>query len=205
MSEAAASLKHQPSVFINASAVGYYGNQQNELLTEDSRPGKGFLPEVCRQWERAVNPAQQAGIRIVKARMGVVLSQDGGALQKMLPVFKLGLGGILGSGQQYFPWVDLFDAVSAIEFALRNADLSGPVNIVAPNPVTNAEFTHTLSRMLSRPAIFPVPAVGLKLIMGEMAEEMLLSSTRVDPEKLKTAKFEFKYPLLEQSLHHLLQ
>lgn len=184
-----AQLPAPPSAFISASAIGYYGNRGDELLTEDSSPGEGFLPEVSVAWERAAHPAAEAGIRTVHPRIGIVLSRNGGALAKMRLPFKLGLGGTIGSGNQYMSWITLDDLVSVFLFALDNESISGAVNAVSPTPVTNREFTKTLARVLSRPAIFPVPAFAVKLALGEMADALLLASTRVISTRLENTSF----------------
>ena len=184
-----AQLPAPPSAFISASAIGYYGNRGDELLTEDSPPGEGFLPEVSVAWERAAHPAAEAGIRTVHPRIGIVLSRNGGALAKMRLPFKLGLGGTIGSGNQYMSWITLDDLVSVFLFALDNESISGAINAVSPTPVTNREFTKTLARVLSRPAIFPVPAFAVKLALGEMADALLLASTRVISTRLENTSF----------------
>lgn len=200
-----AGLRPRPSVLVCASAIGIYGGRGDELLTETSLPGTGFLPEVCVAWEKATQPAIEAGIRVVHLRFGVVLSPDGGALAKMLPIFRAGLGGKLGSGRQWISWVALPDAVGAIEFSLLSASLSGPVNVVAPNPVTNLEFTRALGRALHRPTLLQVPAFALRLAFGEMAEATILESARVMPARLGASGFDFEYPELEAGLRALPQ
>ena len=189
LAQTLAQLPAPPSAFISASAIGYYGNRGDELLTEDSLPGEGFLPEVSVAWERAAHPAAEAGIRTVHPRIGIVLSRNGGALAKMRLPFKLGLGGTIGSGNQYMSWITLDDLVSVFLFALDNESISGAVNAVSPTPVTNREFTKTLARVLSRPAIFPVPAFAVKLALGEMADALLLASTRVISTRLENTAF----------------
>jgi uncharacterized protein len=201
---ALASLATKPGVLISASAVGYYGDRGDEVVDESSPPGSGFLADVCREWEEATQPARDAGIRVVKLRLGVVLSPGGGALAQMLTPFKLGVGGAIGSGRQYFSWITLDDLVSAIGFALRTAAMTGPVNAVAPQPVTNREFTKTLGRVLGRPTVLPMPAFAARLAFGEMADEMLLSGVRVEPRALLTSGFKFQFPELEFALRHLL-
>lgn len=198
-------LKQPPKVFVSASAVGYYGDRGDEICTEESSSGTGFLADVCRQWEAAAKPAEEIGIRTVFLRTGIVLSPNGGALAKMLPPFKLGLGGKLGSGQQYMSWIALDDLVGAIIFAIENDRVSGPINGVAPHAVTNAEFTTTLGTVLNRPTIFPVPAFVLKLLLGEeMANEVLLGGAHVEPKQLESLGYSFKYPELEPALKNLL-
>ena len=190
----------KPSVLVSASAIGYYGSRGSELLTESSAVGMGFLAALCRDWEAAASPAAEAGVRLVLPRLGVVLSRTGGAMGRIVPIFRLGLGGRLGSGRQYWSWITLEDVVAAIEFAISSPALAGPVNLVSPDPVTNAEFTTALARALRRPAIFPVPAFALRLAMGEMADEALLASQRVQPEKLLKASFHFAHPQLDEAL-----
>ena len=204
LSEALARLASPPKVLVSASAIGYYGDRGTEILTEDSAPGAGFLAEVCRAWEAATEPARQHGMRVVRLRFGIVLSAAGGALPKMLPPFRLGLGGVLGSGQQYMSWIALDDAVGAIQHAVVTDALQGPVNAVAPQAVTNQEFTKTLGKVLGRPTVFPLPAFAARLMFGEMADELLLASARVQPAKLLASGFSFRYPELESALRHLL-
>jgi uncharacterized protein (TIGR01777 family) len=199
-----AGLASKPTVLVSASAVGYYGNRGDELLDESATSGRGFLAEVCQQWEAATVPARDADIRVVNLRIGFVLSKQGGGLAKMLTPFRLGLGGVIGSGDQYMSWIALDDLVHVIQFALSAAALAGPVNAVAPNPVTNREFTKTLGSVLHRPTIFPMPAFAAKLAFGEMADEMLLSSNRIEPRALNNARFEFRYPQLDAALRHIL-
>lgn len=199
-----ASLEHKPRVFACASAIGYYGDRGNEVLDESAISGDGYLPEVCLQWERSCQPARDAGIRTANMRIGVVLSTKGGALAKMLTPFKLGGGGVLGSGKQWFSWIELDDIVRAMQFVVANDSLSGPVNLVAPNPVTNREFTKTLGTVLSRPTVLPMPEFAAKLVFGEMADALLLASTRVVPNALTQAGFEFQQGELEPALRHIL-
>ena len=193
----------RPSVLVSASAIGYYGSRGSELLNESSASGTGFLAKLCRDWEAAASPAAEAGVRLVLPRLGVVLSGEGGAMSRLLPIFRLGLGGRVGNGRQYWSWITLEDVVAAIEFAIANPTLSGPVNLTAPNPSTNAEFTAALARALRRPAVFPVPAFALRLALGEMADEALLASQRVQPEKLLNAGFRFTHPQLDEALDQL--
>ncbi|MBI5685167.1 MAG: TIGR01777 family protein [Verrucomicrobia bacterium] len=200
-----ARLASPPRVVICASAVGCYGNRGDELLREESAPGTGFLAEVCRDWEAATKPAADAGIRVVNLRFGVILSAAGGALAKMLTPFKLGVGGVIGDGRQWMSWVALDDAVGVIGDALANDALRGPVNVVAPQPVTNREFTTALGRVLRRPTMFPAPAFALRLALGEMADALLLSSQRVEPAKLVASGYRFRFPELEGALRHLLK
>jgi uncharacterized protein (TIGR01777 family) len=199
LAETLASLKNPPQTLLVASAVGIYGDRGDELLDESSSTGSGFLADLCRQWEQAADPARVAGIRVVHLRLGVILGLRGGALQKMLPLFRLGLGGPLGSGHQWMSWISLADAVRAILFAAESAQIIGPLNLVAPSPVTNAEFTRTLARHLHRPAFFRAPAFALRLVLGQMADEALLSSARVLPTKLTEASFHHLHPTLESA------
>ena len=199
------SISPPPKVFISASAIGYYGNRDDEILTEDSQPGAGFLPDVSIAWENAAKPATEAGIRTVHPRIGIVLSPAGGALGKMLLPFKLGLGGIIGSGNQYMSWITLDDLISLFLFAIDRESISGAINAVSPTPVTNREFTKTLGRVLSRPTIFPLPAFAAKLALGEMADALLLASTRVISSRLENTNFSFTHPHLEPALRHLLK
>jgi uncharacterized protein (TIGR01777 family) len=196
----------KPRVLVAASAIGYYGDRGDEILREDSRSGIGFLPKVCREWEGASQAAADAGIRTAIIRSGVVLSLTGGALAQMLPPFRLGLGGRLGSGRQWWSWIHIDDMVGAVLRILAKDDLQGPVNLVAPNPSTNAEFTHTLGRVLSRPALLLVPAFALKLKFGsQMVREALLASQRVEPAKLASNGYSFSHPDLERALTALLR
>ncbi len=201
--EALAATPSPPKTFILGAATGFYGSRDDELMREDSPPGEGFLAEVCREWEDAAKSFVDK-MRIVKVRTGVVLSVRGGALMKMLPQFRLGLGGKLGSGAQYMSWITLDDLVSVILFSLDNEVVSGAVNAVAPVPATNLQFTKSLGRMLHRPTFFAVPAFALRLLLGEMADEMLLSSLRVHPAKLEKYGFTFRHPDLDTALSDLL-
>jgi uncharacterized protein len=205
LAEAAAQASPPPRVFISASAVGFYGNRGDEILREDSGSGEGFAAEICRQWEAAAQPAAKAGIRTAQMRFGVVMSADGGALPKMLAPFRLGLGGRLGDGRQWWPWVSVRDVVGAIQHVLNHESLSGPVNIVAPNLVSNAEFTSILASVLKRPAIFPMPAFAVRLIFGEMGVELFLGSQRVEPAKLAASGCQFQHPELKSALKEILQ
>jgi uncharacterized protein (TIGR01777 family) len=204
LAEAAAKASQPPRVFISASAIGFYGNRGDEILREDSSSGEGFAAEICRQWEGATQPAAQAGIRTVQMRIGVVMSADGGALPAMLTPFRLGIGGRLGNGRQWWTWVSVRDVVGAIQHVLNHDALSGPVNTVAPNPVTNAEFTRILASVLHRPAIFPMPAFAVRLIFGEMGEELFLGSQRVEPAKLAATGYRFQHPDLRNALKEIL-
>ena len=204
ISEAIAALDPKPKVLACASAIGFYGDRGEELLDESAPSGGEFLPEVCLQSERACQAARDAGVRVANMRIGVVLSPEGGALSRMLTPFKLGGGGVLGNGRQYFSWISLDDVVRAIEHVLSHEQLVGPVNLVAPTPVTNREFTKTLGKVLSRPTIFPMPAIVARLAFGEMAEALLLASARVSPTALVESGFDFLHPELETALRHLL-
>ena len=197
-------LSSPPKTLVSASAVGYYGDRGDVILTEDSPPGQGFLSEVCRAWEAATAPARQHGIRVVQLRLGVVLSANGGALAKILPPFRLGLGGVLGSGQHYMSWIALDDAVGAIQHAIATDALQGPTNAAAPRAVTNQEFTKTLGKVLGRPTAIPLPAFAARLMFGEMADEVLLASARIQPTKLVASGYQFRYPELEGALRHVL-
>ncbi len=187
-----------------ASAIGFYGDRGDEHLTEASGPGAGFLPEVCEAWEVAADSARAAGIRVVHLRVGIVLTPAGGALKQMLLPFTMGVGGVIGSGRQFMSWVSLDDVLASVLHALATAGLEGPVNVVAPQVVSNAEFTKTLGRVLRRPTIFPLPAFMARLVFGEMADGLLLSSTHVTPARLQETGFSFGYPDLEDALRHVL-
>ncbi len=205
LAETIAQLETPPKVMISGSAVGYYGYLGVDSMTETSPPGDGFLTDVVEQWETATEPAGQAGIRVVRIRSGVVLSPRGGALKKQLLPFKLGVGGKLGSGDQYLSWISLQDEIEAIEFLLERDDISGPVNVTSPNPVTNAEFTRALGAALCRPTFMPVPTLALKLLFsGEMTEEMMLGGQRVLPKRLQEAGYEFSDPEVEVALRKML-
>ena len=194
----------RPRVLLCSSAIGIYGNRGDEVLTEGSRSGEGFLAELCREWEAAALPAADAGIRVVNMRFGVLLDPSGGALKNMLPPFRAGVAGRLGSGKQFISWATRHDAVRAIDHALNARELSGPVNVVSPHSVTNAEFTRTLARVLGRPAILHMPAFALRLLAGEMANEALLASARVVPERLEKEGFRFEDAEIEPALRKLL-
>ena len=204
IAEALARLASPPRVLLSASAVGYYGDRGAEVLHETSTAGADFLSGVCRDWETATESAKVAGIRIVLLRFGVVLSGTGGALTKMLTPFKMGVGGKIGSGEQYMSWIALDDAVGAIEHALAHEELEGAVNVVAPQAVTNGEFTKTLGGVLNRPTVFAVPAFAARLAFGEMADAALLASQRAEPSRLAATNYKFKYPELEGALRHEL-
>jgi uncharacterized protein (TIGR01777 family) len=194
----------RPSVLVNASAMGIYGTHRDDPIDEDATLGDDFLASVCKEWEAATQPAADAGVRVAISRTGLVLSREGGVLAKLLPPFRLGLGGTLGGGHQWMSWIALTDVVRALRFMIDNESISGPVNVVAPNPVTNAEFTDTLGRVLGRPTFTTVPAFALKLAMGQMAEDTALASQRVVPRRLQDARFQFEFPSLEAALRHEL-
>ena len=204
LSDALARLSRPPSVFVSASAIGYYGNRGDELLTEKSAPGDDFLASVCVEWENATIPTIEKGIRTVHARFGIILDPKEGALGKMLTPFRMGIGGRVGDGKQWMSWIDIEDVVNGLKFLIEGS-VVGPVNFVAPNPVTNAEFTETLGRVLSRPTFFPIPAFGARLAFGEMADALLLSSAKVDPAVLEERGFAPYWPRLEPALQHLLR
>ena len=197
------SVDRKPAVFVSGSAVGFYGDRGDEQLIESSSPGRGFMSEVCEEWEHEAGRANDLGIRVVQIRTGVVLSRHGGALKKMLAPFKLGLGGPLGDGKQWFPWIHIDDIAGIFRHAMITASLAGPVNGAAPNPVTNAEFTRELGRALHRPAFLPVPEIALKVLIGEMAE-VLFGSQRVLPKAALASGYEFHHPLLDEALEDLL-
>jgi uncharacterized protein (TIGR01777 family) len=220
LARALAQAEAKPAAFVCASAIGYYGNRGDEILTEDSPSGSGFLAEVSREWESVTAPAVNAGIRAVNLRSGIVLSRDGGALKQMLTPFRLGLGGKIGNARQWWSWIHIFDFVAAVLYIVdqaRDANqvverrasspglLSGPVNMTAPNPVTSAEFTKTLAKTLKRPAVLPLPAFAAKLALGEFAEEGLLASARVEPKKLLESGFKFRYSEPAAALSELME
>ena len=204
LASALAQAEDKPKVFVCGSAIGYYGNRGDETLREESAPGTGFLAEVCQDWEEATTPAVQADIRTAHVRIGIVLSPKGGALGAMLPPFKVGLGGRTGNGQQWMSWIDVRDMVGAIHHILKNDLIQGPVNLVAPKPVRNTEFATTLASVLSRPAILPLPAFAVKLAFGEMGEELLLGSQKVEASKLISSGYPFRYRELRASLKAIL-
>jgi len=197
-------LESPPEVLVCASAVGYYGDRKDEVLTEAAPAGDGYLPELCMAWEQAAEAARQYGMRVVHLRLGMVLAKDGGALAKMLPLFRLGMGGRLGSGRQWMSWISLVDVVHIIDRVLADTELSGPINVVAPQLVTNAEFAHTLASLLHRPALVAAPAFALRAVFGEMADAVLLASTRVMPARLQQAGFPFQHATLEVALRAVL-
>jgi uncharacterized protein (TIGR01777 family) len=202
--ETLASLSRPPKVLVSASAIGYYGNRGNEILDETSRAGEGFLADVAREWEQATEPCRNRGIRVVNLRIGVVLSPAGGVLARLLPIFRTGAAGTIGSGKQYVSWIAMDDLLRAIQLALEGESLKGPVNAVAPHPVTHAEFTKTLGRVLERPSSLRLPAFAVKMALGEMAEETVLASTRALPKRLSERDFTFRYRHLEPALRHVL-
>jgi len=204
LASALAQTKNKPEVFLSASAIGYYGNRGDESLPEESSFGTGFTADLAREWEAASAAASEAGIRTVQMRIGIVMGRSGGALPKMLPAFKMGVGGRLGDGRQWMSWVDVRDVVGAIHHLLRSDLLHGAVNLVSPKPVTNAEFTQILGRVLSRPTIVPMPAFAARLAFGEMADELLLASQRVEPAKLISSGYPFRFGNLPASLQSLL-
>jgi len=199
-----AQLRNPPQTLLVASATGIYGNRHDQLLDEFSSPGSGFLANLCQDWEAAAQPAVQSGIRVVHLRFGVVIGAGPGALAKMLPIFRLGLGGPLGSGRQCMSWISLQDAVAAILFLLATPSIAGPVNLTAPSPITNRLFTRALAHAVHRPAILPAPAFALRLALGEMADEALLASARAYPSKLTSAGFQFTHPTIAQAIDSAL-
>ncbi len=203
--ESLAHLRSRPIVLVSASAIGYYGDRGDQVLDEESSAGSLFLSEVAEAWEAGTEPAMRIGIRVVNMRIGFVLSKAGGGLAAMLLPFKLGIGGRVGCGLQYISWIALDDVVGAVSHALLSDTLRGPVNAVAPHPVTNLEFTKTLGRVLRRPTIFPLPAFAARLVLGEMANELLLASTRVNPSRLLASGYEFRFPDLPGALRHVLE
>lgn len=205
LSRALSKLKRPPKVFISTSAIGYYGDRGDTLCTEETTNGSGFLADVCRQWEAATQPASRAGIRTAILRLGIVLSQKGGVLEKMLIPFQMGLGGVLGSGDQYVSWISIDDLLAIILFVINTQSLSGPINVVSLHPVTNRQLTKTLGQVLNRPTILPAPAFVLQLLLGkEMANELLLNSTRAEPLRLLAAGYHFIHPNLDECLKSLL-
>ena len=199
-----AQVERPPGVLVCASAMGYYGDRGAEVLREDSVPGSGFLPATCQEWEAAAAPALVRGIRVVRLRFGLVLSARGGALERMILPFKMGVGGRIGSGRQYMSWIALDDVIGVIEHALRTEALQGPVNTAVPRALTNAEFTRVLGQVLRRPTLFPLPAFAARLVLGEMADGLLLSSCRMVPERLLETGYDFLHTDLEEALGRLL-
>jgi hypothetical protein len=204
LAETLSRLAKRPKVLVSASAVGYYGDRGDETLVEESGPGSGFLAEVCRAWEAAAEPAARSGIRVVHPRIGMVLSRDGGALKMMLPPFKMGVAGKTGTGEQYMSWITLDELIGVIQHLLTAGTLAGAVNAVAPRSVRNLEFTKALGRVLSRPTVMPLPAFAARLAFGEMADELLLASARVEPARLLASGYKFRHPELEEALRHVL-
>ena len=198
--ETISKLENKPKVLISASATGIYGDRADEILTEESAPGKTFLADVVKNWEAEAVKAENSGVRVVLLRTGIVLTKDGGALAQMITPFKFGLGGTIGSGKQWMSWIALEDEVRAINFALEKENVRGAINLVAPNPVTNEDFTDALGETLHRPTILPLPAFAVNLAFGEMGDALLLDSTRVVPKKLEEMSFEFKFPELKPAL-----
>jgi uncharacterized protein (TIGR01777 family) len=205
LAQSLASLFDPPKVLVSVSAIGYYGDRSEEHLNEKSGAGNGFLPELCREWETATSPAANRGIRVVIPRIGVVLSAAGGALALMLPIFRLGIGGRIGSGRQYMSWITIDDLVGIIDHVIRFESIQGPVNAVSPNPVTNLVFSKTLGQVLSRPVLFALPAFAARLAFGQMANEALLASARVSPARLIESGYQFAFPELEGALCRILQ
>jgi uncharacterized protein (TIGR01777 family) len=205
LAQSLARLFDPPKVLVSVSAIGYYGDRGEEKLDEASEAGSGFLAALCSDWEAATGPAVIRGIRVVSPRVGMVLSPSGGAMAPMLPVFRLGIGGRIGNGRQYLSWIAIDDLVRIIDHAIRNESLSGPVNAVAPDPVTNREFTSILGKVLSKPAFFVLPAFAARVAFGKMADEVLLASARVLPARLKETGYQYKFPDLEGALRHVLQ
>lgn len=204
LAETLARLERPPKVFVSASAIGIYGDRGDEILDEQSSAGDNFLADVAKAWEESTSPASDAGIRVVRTRFGIILSPKGGALAKMLLPFRMGAGGNVGNGKQYWSWIALDDVVGALHHCLMTEELSGPVNVVAPQSLTNAKFTKVLGKVLNRPTILPVPAPAARLALGQMADELLLASARVEPVRLRETGYEYRYPDLEQALRHLL-
>ena len=200
-----ANLKQKPEVFISASAIGYYGNREETVVDENSQPGNNFVAEVCQEWEKASQPAHNAGIRVIYGRIGMVLSGHGGTLLTMVPSFKMGIAGIVGNGRQFVSWVDIKDIVGMFHFLIEHDSIQGPVNLVSPEPTTNLTFTKTLGKILQKPTIMRMPAFVARLVFGQMGEELVLSSTRVIPGVLKANKYDFVAPDLEHSLKNCLE
>lgn len=205
LARALAGMETPPRVMVSTSAIGYYGDRGNELLSESSSPGELFLSKVCVEWEAAAEPARAAGIRVVHPRIGIVLSTKGGALKQTLPIFKLGLGGKIGSGGQYWSWISLDDVVGSLIHVMETESLSGPVNVVAPDAPTNAGYTKVLGSVLNRPTLFPLPAPAARLMLGEVADELLLPSARVEPVRLQETGYRYQHPKLEGAFRQLLK
>jgi uncharacterized protein (TIGR01777 family) len=204
LAESMAGIPSPPGVLVSASAIGYYGDRGSETLVEDSKPGFGFLSDVCHDWEEATAAAAKTGIRVVLLRIGMVLSRSGGALAKMLPPFRMGAGGRIGAGKQYWSWIELSDLAGVFLRAIEDESLRGPVNAVAPNPVTNLEFTRALGEALGRPTYFPLPAFAARAALGQMADDLLLASSRVIPAKLTAAGYPFRFPEIGAALRHVV-
>jgi uncharacterized protein (TIGR01777 family) len=200
LSEYFSKTSYKPEVFISGSAIGFYGSRGEEELSENSKKGTGFLSDVCSQWEEASSKVSLSGVRVANVRFGMVLSSNGGALQKMLLPFKMGFGGIIGDGEQYISWVTIDDVVGIINHILKTEKLKGPINVVSPTPATNYQFTKALGKVLRRPTVFPLPAFLARIVFGEMAQELLLSSTKVFPRKLQEHNYMFKHATLENAL-----
>jgi uncharacterized protein (TIGR01777 family) len=205
LAETMAGLPSGPKVLVTASGIHYYGDRGDEVLTEGASGGQGFLSEVCQQWEASADPAREAGIRTVHVRTGLVQTTRSGPLSLQLPLFRLGLGGRFGSGRQWWSWVTLDDVVGVYRHALETAELSGPVNATAPNPVTNAEYAATLARVVARPALLPVPGFGPRLVLGELAEDLIFSSIRVHPAAAEATGYRFRHTHLEPALRDVLR
>jgi len=205
LTETLINLQDPPKVFVSASAIGIYGDRGDEILTEESTSGKGFLADITREWEKASERLDGSSIRSVNLRIAMVLSSEGGALQKMIPAFKTGVGGKIGSGKQYVSWIGIDDLVRIFEFALTEESLRGAVNAVSPNPVTNEKFTEALAEVLGRPSFATIPAFAVKMMFGEMGKETVLSSARAIPKRLQETSFEFQYPDIEKALHAVLK
>jgi uncharacterized protein (TIGR01777 family) len=204
LSRGLAGLERRPSVLVSASAIGFYGNRGEEDVDEDSPAGTGFLADVVQRWEAATAPAERAGIRVVHARTGIVQSRAGGALRRQLPIFRLGLGGRLGSGRQYVSWITLDDEVGAILHAMSDESLSGPVNLTAPNPVTNAEYTRALGAALGRPTVLSVPSIALEVMLGRELSEVVLGGASVRPRRLEQSGYRFRHPQIDEALASVL-
>ena len=205
LSQSLARSSKPPAVFISASAIGYYGNRGDELLNEKSAPGNDFLAEVCVAWERATGEAEARGVRTVHTRFGIILDQEGGALAKMLTPFRMGVGGRIGDGKQWMSWIALVDVIQGLQFVIEHNSITGPVNFVAPNPVTNSEFTKSLGDALSRPTLFPMPSFAARLAFGEMADALLLSSAKVEPKRLQQSGYRFEFENLQPALAAILK
>ena len=205
LSQTLARVTKPPAVFISASAIGYYGNRGDELLDEKSAPGNDFLAEVCVAWERATGEAEARGVRTVHTRFGIILDQEGGALAKMLTPFRMGVGGRIGDGKQWMSWIALADVIEGLKFVIEHNSITGPVNFVAPNPVTNSEFTKSLGDAVSRPTLFPMPSFAARLAFGEMADALLLSSAKVEPKRLQESGYRFKFENLQPALAEILK